>query len=86
MKNLLRNIWLNRKTILQSLYNKYIRYTKFRNVAEHRLNICASCPFNSKNTGNRPYGQLPYNHCTKCGCALYLKTFSSESSCPENKW
>lgn len=83
---LLKNIWVNKSTILKALWNRFFNPTKVRNLANYRLQICEQCPFNSVNTTKRRFGNLPYQHCTMCGCALYLKTFSAESKCPIGRW
>lgn len=48
-------------------------------VSKHRINICQSCPYHSKNH-DRPL--RPDAHCTKCGCTLSAKTKCLSCKCP----
>lgn len=41
----------------------------------HRLTICETCPFFTKNRS-----------CSKCGCAMDIKAGWLDQKCPENKW
>jgi hypothetical protein len=51
-----------------------------KEVAEKRLEICATCEFWVQ-TSIR-------NYCSKCGCTTSAKVFSpvGSSACPEKKW
>jgi hypothetical protein len=51
-----------------------------KEVAEKRLEICATCEFWVQ-TSIRDY-------CSKCGCTTSAKVFSpiGSSACPEKKW
>lgn len=81
---LIENAWKHKVEIFQGLKNRL--YSKNKVLAETRLNICSGCPFNSMNTSKRPFGKLPYAHCTECGCSLFVKTYSEDSKCPIGKW
>lgn len=43
---------------------------------KRRMDICKSCPFFIKITGQ----------CSKCGCLMAGKTKLADASCPINKW
>lgn len=45
-------------------------------VAEHRMNICRSCPEYIKLT----------TQCKKCGCFMAAKTKLQMAKCPLEKW
>jgi hypothetical protein len=83
---MLKEIWNNRMHILNGLFNRLFSTKEKRLMARARRIICDPCEFNSRNTDERPYGALPYEHCTKCGCMLDLKTFSTDAKCPIGKW
>lgn len=85
-KSLLYNIWNNRVSILKGLLNKIYAKPNVKLLAQERLDICEGCSFNSKNTTNRPYGKLPYIHCTACGCSLNVKPYAPQAECPKGKW
>lgn len=86
MIKLLMKIWENKVYIIQGLYNRVFSSKEIKRMAEERRSICNECPYSSKNTNVRPYGTLPYEHCTACGCMLDLKTYSKDSECPKGKW
>lgn len=81
MKPSLKDIWENKHLILQGVVNRM--FSPNKELANRRLRICASCPFNSENSGDKT---PPYKHCTKCGCALALKPYVENAKCPLNYW
>ena len=83
---MLKRVWENRKNILQGIINALFASKDIKLMAKARRVICDECPYSSKNTQDRPDGNLPYEHCTKCGCMLLLKTHSQDSECPVGKW
>lgn len=83
---LLNEIWKNKRFILIALKNRLFSPKSIKRMAQTRLAICATCPFASMNAQTLPYGNLPWDHCTACGCMLGLKTYSPESKCPKGKW
>lgn len=85
-KSLLYNIWKNRTNILKGLLNRIYVKSNIKILAEERLSICESCPFSSENATKRPYGKLPYTHCTACGCSLNVKPYAPQAECPKGKW
>jgi hypothetical protein len=51
-------------------------------VSAERMAICDNCPFHSKNHPNN----VPYDHCTDCGCMLKAKTACLSCECPKKHW
>lgn len=47
-----------------------------KKLAEHRMNLCLSCPELISMT----------KQCKKCGCFMSLKTKIEASKCPMGKW
>jgi hypothetical protein len=45
-------------------------------VQKERMEMCRSCPFFIKITGQ----------CRMCGCFMEAKTRLADAACPENKW
>lgn len=76
-----RDVWENKHLILTGLINRL--FSPNKQLAQERLRVCASCPFNSRNAGiSVPW----YKHCIKCGCTLALKPYAAESKCPMGYW
>lgn len=84
MQSYLRQIWENKHLILQAAVNRLMSPPHIKRLARGRLNVCKSCPFNSRN--NKTTYKLPYKHCGKCGCSLGLKPYVKESKCPMGYW
>lgn len=57
-------------------------------IAQNRINICRTCPWNSRNRKTIISMARPDVHCTKCGCPEATKTRSLTSECPLDppKW
>lgn len=62
---------------------------------EERLNICSTCPLNSKNIDDKKKGiarkgweLIAGAHCTdpSCGCTITEKAKIEEEFCPKSKW
>jgi hypothetical protein len=58
-----------------------------------RLEICADCPFNSKNKQEKTARyyllsvlNLRNDFCTDCGCELKAKASEELEACPQGKW
>ena len=68
------------KEILLSYVAKHNATDEQKDVAEKRLEICASCEFWVQNALR--------DYCSKCGCTTSAKVFSpvGSSACPEKKW
>ena len=82
MKNTLKLIWQNRKTILEGITNSVIRDETIEEIAALRYSMCTECT--SKGTECAVKGTGPC--CNECGCSLSLKTRSLASDCPLGKW
>lgn len=51
-------------------------------ISQERMSICNECPLISTK-----HSTLRKDvHCTDCGCPLFTKTKSLQSSCPQGKW
>lgn len=85
MKTSLKEIWKNRKQIVEGITNSVIRDEFVEEVSALRMEICNVC--SSKDTvggecvipGSQPC-------CGICGCSLKFKTRALSTSCPEKKW
>jgi hypothetical protein len=68
------------KEILLSYMTSFNPTQEQKEVAEKRLEVCASCDF---------WVQSPLrDYCSKCGCNTSAKVFSPKGAdaCPEKKW
>ena len=82
MKSNLKEIWKNRKQILEGITNSVIRDEFVEDVARVRRELCEQCP--SKGDECVMPGTAPC--CNECGCSLAFKTRSLSSECPVGKW
>jgi len=85
MKLNLKEIWKNRKQIVEGITNSVVRDEFVEHVSKLRMDICNDCP--SKDTVGKEcmvLGSQPC--CMLCGCSLGFKTRSLSSSCPAKKW
>lgn len=72
---------------IKTIYRAFFAPTIIENeIWQHRMEICDSCEFNSKNTNLKGLNKLraklfekPF--CTQCGCQIYEKTSSPTESC-----
>ena len=80
----IKQIWENKHLIATGLVNRFFSPREIKELANKRLAICNVCPDNSKNTVSGY--NVPYRHCTLCGCSLALKPYAKQSKCPVNKW
>jgi hypothetical protein len=80
--NILKEIWKDRKKIIEGITNSIVRDDFVEHVASLRNDICAECPSKGKKCAVK--GTAPC--CNECGCSLAFKTRSLSSSCPLNKW
>tara|TARA_R100001443_G_C3300915_1_gene165264 strand:+ start:319 stop:630 length:312 start_codon:yes stop_codon:yes gene_type:complete len=80
-----KNIFKNRKQILEGIKNNIFKKKHIEDIAEERFSICKNCSFFDTNGKNcTVLGTQPC--CSLCGCSLKLKTRSLSSACPESKW
>jgi hypothetical protein len=80
--NILKEIWKDRKKIIEGITNSIVRDDFVEHVASLRNDICAECPSKGKKCAVKGTGPC----CNECGCSLAFKTRSLSSSCPLNKW
>ena len=80
--NTLKEIWKDRKKIIEGITNSIVRDDFVEHVASLRSDICAECPSKGKKCAVKGTGPC----CNECGCSLGFKTRSLSSSCPLNKW
>lgn len=82
---MLREIFNNRKQILEGIKNNIFKKEHVEQIADIRLNICKMCEhYDDDGTGCLVPGTQPC--CGECGCSLALKTRSLSSACPVSKW
>ena len=85
MKKAIKEIWKNRKQIMEGIKNSIIRDEFVEEVAKHRLKVCYSCTHKDDEGGTCMVpGTAPC--CNLCGCSLELKTRALSASCPDMKW
>jgi hypothetical protein len=82
MANNLKNIWSNRKQILEGITNSLIRDEFVEDVARVRRELCDQC--SSKGNECVVVGTGPC--CNECGCSLGFKTRALSTECPLGKW
>lgn len=81
----LKEIWKNRKFILEGIKNSVIRDDFIEDVAFKRNEICKSCDqYDTEGSNCALSGTQPC--CAFCGCSLMFKTRSLSSDCPLDKW
>lgn len=72
---------LNIKKIVNAWVTSFNPSEDEKQLAEKRLTVCNTCEFKGKNI-------LLVDTCTKCGCPLSKKIFTSldYTTCPLGKW
>lgn len=78
MKLDLKEIWKNRKQIIEGITNSIIRDQVVEDISKLRLDICNNCDLKGDNCAVP--GTAPC--CNECGCSLAFKTRSLSSECP----
>lgn len=71
------------KGIIEGVKNSVFIKEEVEHIAEERITICRTCPFNSE--VERATGTTILRkdeHCLKCGCNLHLKTRALSAQCP----
>ena len=85
MKVKLKDIWKNRKQIMEGIKNSVIRDEFVEEIASTRMDICTSCVYKDVEgkecmvPGTQPC-------CSLCGCSLEFKTRSLSAECPDDRW
>ena len=77
----LKDIWKNKRAILEGVTNSLIRREAIEDAASLRYSICKQCPELKTNCNG-----MMSECCNICGCSLEFKTRSMKSSCPIDKW
>jgi hypothetical protein len=80
--NILKQIWKERKKILEGIKNTVVRDEFVEDIASLRYNICHDCDQHGDDCAVP--GTSPC--CNECGCSLAFKTRSLASECPLGKW
>ena len=85
MKVTLKELFKNRKQIVEGITNSIIKNEFVEEVSKLRIEICNECDEKDV-VGNEC--ALPGSQpcCTLCGCSLSFKTRSLSTSCPAKKW
>jgi hypothetical protein len=79
--SLIKNIWENKASIIKGAKNNIIRTKAIEELANDRLNICSTCPDQTKDCA-----PMISTCCALCGCSLAWKTRVPEQGCPAGKW
>lgn len=77
-------IWKAKGQILEGVANSVFKKEHVEEIAEHRINICKSCPlYDTTGNGCLIPGTQPCCNIMQggCGCSLGFKTRSLSSSC-----
>jgi hypothetical protein len=82
MANKLKDIWKNRKQILEGITNALLRDEYVEAVSRVRLEVCDACP----SKGNKCVVKGTAPCCNECGCSLGFKTRALSTECPLGKW
>ena len=76
----LKQVWKNRKHILEGLKNNIFKQEHIEKIAEERFKICVTCPdLDSRGSKCLVPGTGPC--CGICGCSLGLKLRDLSSGC-----
>jgi hypothetical protein len=85
MAGKLKDLWKNRKQIMEGIKNSIIRDEFVEEVSSERMNICTSCIYKDvEGSECLVAGTQPC--CSLCGCSLEFKTRALSSECPDNRW
>jgi len=85
MKTSLKEIWKNRKQIVEGITNSVVKNEFVEHVSKLRMEICNTCDAKD-NVGKECVIPGSQPCCTMCGCSLAFKTRSLSTSCPGKKW
>jgi hypothetical protein len=73
--------WEKYKAILTGVRNTLLKRKAIEELANDRLNICSTCPDQTKDCA-----PMISTCCALCGCSLAWKTRVPEQGCPAGKW
>lgn len=85
MKTSLKEIWKNRKQIVEGITNTIIKDEFVEHVSQLRMEICNECP-DKDIEGKECVMSGTQPCCSICGCSLSFKTRALSTSCPAGKW
>lgn len=85
MKTSLKEIWKNRKQIVEGITNTVIKNEFVEHVSSLRMEICNECP-EKDNIGDQCVMPGTQPCCSLCGCSLSFKTRALSTACPAKKW
>jgi len=81
----LKEIWINKRLIIQGVWNSIFKKSYVERVAKERMAICKKCDeFDVTGEHCAFTGTQPC--CAECGCSLEYKTRSLSSACPYLYW
>ena len=82
---MLKEIWKNRKEILEGVKNTVIRDKFVEEVAKERGKVCDGC-VRKDTEGSTCLVPGTQPCCNLCGCSLKFKLRSLSSECPDKRW
>jgi hypothetical protein len=85
MASRLKEIWKNRKQIMEGVKNAVIRDEYVEEIADHRRDICNTCEHRD-DTGKECAMPGTQPCCSLCGCSLKFKTRALSTECPDGRW
>jgi hypothetical protein len=85
MKTSLKEIWKNRKQIIEGITNTVIKDQFVEHVSQLRMEICNTCP-DKDIVGEECVMPGTQPCCSLCGCSLSFKTRALSTACPAKKW
>lgn len=85
MKTSLKEIWKNRKQIIEGITNTVIKDQFVEHVSQLRMEICNTCP-DKDIEGEECVMPGTQPCCSLCGCSLSFKTRALSTACPAKKW
>ena len=85
MKPNLKEIWKNRKQIIEGIKNSVMRDAFVEQIAAERSEICNVC-VRKDDEGKSCVMPGTQPCCNLCGCSLSFKLRSLSSDCPDLRW
>jgi len=81
----LKDIWKNKKLIIEGMKNSIIKKEVVEEVAAERMKICDECP-HKDTKGDSCFIPKTQPCCSLCGCTLHFKLRSLSASCDDKRW
>lgn len=85
-KDTIKNIWKNKKAILEGLKNNMFKTDHVEKIHDERLEICKGCPFYDPEGKSEKAVLKGKPSCASCGCPMATKLRSLTTDCPEGFW